>query len=246
MKLSLSSVLLLLATVLFVGMCGVSFAADNFTIAIDPGHQLRRNNELEPIGPRASQKKAKVAPGTRGVVTNVPEYQLTLDVSLKLRDELLDRGYNVFMIRETNDVNISNRERAAMATEAGADIFVRIHADASENSNDSGILTISPTGNNPYVSHLYAQSRALSDDILSAMVSATGAHRRGVLEVDNMSGINWSTIPVTIIEMGFMTNPTEDRLMQTEEYQQKLVIGIADGIDSYLRRTLKISMEIIA
>ena len=236
MKITLSSVLLLLVTVFFAGTCGISFAADNFTIAVDPGHQLRRNNELEPIGPGASLKKAKVAPGTRGVVTNVPEYQLTLDVSLKLRDELLARGYNVLMIRETNDVNISNRERAAMATEAGADIFVRIHADASENSYDIGILAISPTGNNPYVSHLYAKSRALSDEILSATVSATGAHERGVLEADNMIGINWSTIPVTIIEMGFMTNPEEDRLMQTEEYQRKLVIGIADGIDSYVNK----------
>ena len=237
MKIILTSVFIpLLVALFFVGACGVSCAAGNFTVAVDPGHQLERNRELEPIGPDASQRKAKVAPGTRGVVTNVPEYQLTLGVSLKLRDELLARGYNVFLIRETNDVNISNRERAVMATEAGADIFVRIHADASENSGESGILTISPTADNPYVPHLYAQSRALSDDILSAMVSATGAHRRGVLETDSMSGINWSTIPVTIIEMGFMTNPAEDRLMQTEEYQRKLVIGIADGVDSYFIR----------
>ncbi|MDL2264169.1 N-acetylmuramoyl-L-alanine amidase [Synergistaceae bacterium OttesenSCG-928-I11] len=206
----------------------------DFTIAIDPGHQARGNRELEPIGPGATQKKAKVAPGTRGVATKVPEYRLTLDVSLKLRDELLARGYRVFMIRETNEVNISNKERAAMATEAGADIFVRVHADGSENKNATGILTICPTRNNPYIPHLYAQSRALSDAILSSVTAATGAHKRGVREVDNMSGINWSTMPVTIIEMGFMTNPTEDRLMQTEEYQQKLVMGIADGIDLYV------------
>jgi N-acetylmuramoyl-L-alanine amidase len=155
---------------------------------------------------------------------------------LKLRDELLIRGYKIFMIRETDDVNISNRERAVMATEAGADIFVRIHADGSENSGVNGILTMCSTNRNPYVSQLYTQSRALSDDILNAMVAVTGARKRGVLEVDNMSGINWSTIPVTIVEMGLMTNPTEDRLMQTDEYQRKLVIGIADGIEQYFMR----------
>jgi len=210
--------------------------ARNFIIAIDPGHQAEGNFELEPIGPGASQSKAKVASGTRGVSTKVPEYKLTLEVSLKLRDELLARGYNVFMIRETNNVNISNRERAAMATEAGADIFVRIHADGSANSSVNGILTICPTSRNPYISQLYTQSRALSEDILNAMVAATGARKRGVSEVDNMSGINWSTIPVTIVEMGLMSNPTEDQLMQTEEYQRKLVIGIANGIEQYFMR----------
>lgn len=202
-------------------------------VAIDAGHQQRGNSEKEPIGPGAEEYKAKVASGTSGVSTGVPEYVLTLEVSLKLRDALSARGYEVFMIRETHDVDISNSERAAMAGEAGADIFVRIHANGSVNSGAQGMITIAPTKKNPYIPHLHDDCLRLSQCVLEEMVQATGAEDDGVWETDSMSGINWSVIPVTIVEMGYMTNPEEDALMQDGEYQDRLVTGIVSGIDRY-------------
>ena len=207
-------------------------------IAIDPGHQGRANYQHEQNGPGSSNTRARVATGTRGVSTGIPEHELNLEVSLMLRDELRARGYNVFMIRETADVDISNRQRALMAAKSGADIFVRIHANGNDSSAVHGIMMLSHSRNNPYVPHLYESSRLLSDLMLEAMVASTGARNMGVFEVDTMSGSNWSRIPVTIVEMGFMTNPHEDELMATYEYRTKLVNGMANGIDQFFASAL--------
>lgn len=204
-------------------------------VAIDPGHQGpgADTGGTEPLGPGSEEMKDKFASGTQGVYTGVPEYELTLAVSMQLQEELKTRGYEIIMTREDNDTAVSNVERAQIAAENGAQILVRIHADGSEDNSANGAMTMIPSADNPYVGQLHEESSRLGEEIINAYCQATGIKNNGVRLYDNMTGINWSTVPVTILEMGFMTNQSDDERMQDPEMQKNMVQGIADGIDAY-------------
>lgn len=204
-------------------------------VAIDPGHQGPNvdMSAKEPMGPGSGQMKAKATSGTTGRFTGVPEYELNLTISKMLREELESRGYEVWLAREDNDTAISNMERALKAADFGADVYVRIHANGSDSSATKGAMTMVPSANNPYVANLHDKSYALGEAIINEYCAASGIQNNGVQLFDNMTGINWSKVPVTIIEMGFMTNESDDNNMQDPDIQTQMVIGIANGIDRY-------------
>ena len=208
---------------------------NGWKVAIDPGHQGSwvDMSAQEPSAPGSSETKAKATTGTTGKFSGLNEYELNLQVSLLLRDELEDRGYEVVMTREDHDTAISNKERAELAAAEGADILVRIHANGSEDTSVNGALAMVPSQSNPYVGYMYEECYELGEDILKAYCESTGIVDDGVQYYDNMSGINWSTIPVTILEMGFMSNQNDDLLMADENFQPVMAEGIANGIDDY-------------
>lgn len=206
-----------------------------YLIALDPGHQSPAvdMSATEPNAPGSSEMKTKATGGTTGQYTGVPEYQLNLDIALMVRDALQAEGYNVIMTREDNDTAISNKERACLANDAGADISVRIHANGSEDSSTNGALVLVGSAQNPYVGSLYEESKRLGNNVLDAYCESTGMKNLGIQDNDTMTGINWSQIPVIILEMGFMSNEQDDRNMQDASYQKNMVEGIVRGINDY-------------
>ena len=199
-------------------------------IGIDPGHQAKGNSDKEPIAPDSREMKAKVSSGTAGVKTRVAEYVVNLDVSLKLRDALEALGAEVYMTRETHDVNISNVERALMMNDLGVDLVLRIHCNGANDKSVHGTgLYITKTGD------IAEESLAAAEVILPAMIEASGAKNCGIFKRDTYTGMNWSTVPCILVEMGYMSNPEEDVLLNDPDYQQKLVEGMVRGIVDYIR-----------
>lgn len=204
-------------------------------IGIDAGHQAKGNSSLEPIGPGASKKKAKVASGTTGISSKVPEYKLTLEIAKMLEKELISRGYEVIMTRTKNDVNISNKERAQQMNKA-CDIGIRLHCDGAANTSVRGASVLYTSTKNPYVdSKISKKSKSLGEALIEKYCKATGIKNRGGYLRDDLTGCNWSTIPNVVLEMGFMSNSKEDVWMQKASNQKKMVQGIADGIEAYYK-----------
>ena len=217
------------------GMTKESEPQEKLVVAIDPGHQGSwvDMSDQEPSGPGSSEMKAKASTGTQSSFSDKKEYELNLEISLLLRDELEERGYEVVLTREDHDTAISNAERAQLAYEQGGDIYVRIHANGSDDPSVSGALAMVPSSDNPYVGYLAEDSYLLGQCILDAYCSKASFESLGVQYYDNMTGINWSQIPVMILEMGFMTNQSDDSRMSDPSVQPLMAEGIADGIDRY-------------
>lgn len=203
-------------------------------IVIDAGHQRNAMSATEPIGPGATEQKAMVTGGTQGSFTGLAEYELNLRVALALRDALVQKGYTVVMVRETHDVEISNAQRAQLANEFGADVFVRIHANGDSDPATKGAMTVCQTPQNPYNAEIYQDCRALSEAVLAAFCQSTGMAQRNVWETDTMTGTNWAGVPTTIVEMGFMTNAEDDAAMAHEGFAALAADGLVAGIEAYL------------
>ena len=204
-------------------------------IAIDPGHQGPDVDMTakEENAPGSREMKQKSTGGTKGTFTGLAEYQLNLDISLKLKTALERLGYQVVMTREDNEKAISNQERAKLANDANADICIRIHANGSEDIQTQGALSLIMSPENPFAGELYEESFLLAEKVLNAYCEHTQFVNLGVQTNDTMTGINWSQVPVMILEMGFMTSEHDDQLMADAAFQENMVAGITEGIESY-------------
>ncbi|WP_433772772.1 N-acetylmuramoyl-L-alanine amidase [Bacillus wiedmannii] len=206
---------------------------EKFLVVIDPGHQQKANLNLEPIGPGATTQKYKVTDGTTGVVTKKRESVLVLEMAFILKEKLEARGMQVLMTRTSQDVDISNKERATFANDHKANLFLRLHADGSENPNQSGFAVLTPAEGSPYTKEIYAESLQISQTIVNKMRENHQVKVNGIKYRDDLSGFNWAKVPGVLLELGFMSNPEEDKKLSDPQYVNSLLQSVTDSVDEY-------------
>ena len=214
---------------------------EKIMVAIDASHQGADADltEEEPVGPGSETMTKGFSEGISGTATGLEENELNLEVAAKLKDILEERGYEVFMTREDADTQLSEVERAELVNASDAQILISLHANGGDDSSERGACAQAPSYENPYITDtdLVKKSNALGDIVLQAYCDKTGLTDKGLYNIDSRAQINWSKIPVIVLEMGFMSNTEDDTYMAEDTNQQKMAEGIADGIDLYFGRS---------
>jgi N-acetylmuramoyl-L-alanine amidase len=207
-------------------------------VVLDPGHDLRANPATEPIGPGSSTLKIKDGGGTHGVASGLTEAQLTLAVAKRTRALLLRAGIRVVMTRTTTShTSMGNIPRAQIANRAHAALFLRIHADGSTDPSARGTHTLYPALHAGWTDDIYVRSKRAAGIVQRELVRSLGFPDRGLQERPDFTGFNWANVPAILVEVGFMTNPTEDRLLATPAYQSRAAVGLCRGTLEFLGRS---------
>ena len=210
------------------------------TIVIDPGH---------------GGKDPGAVSQTR------QEKRIVLNLSRTLRDLLVKKGYNVRLTRET-DVFLPLRKRTQFATNQKADLFISIHTNASISNKAAGIETYylalasdesaritamrENAGAEYNMKELDAlvgrilkeskstESRRLAELIQAQLTSGKQVRNRGVKHAPFVVLIG-TKVPAVLVEVGFISNPTEGKKLTTKAYQRQLATSIAKGIEQYIK-----------
>jgi len=207
----------------------VTYDPSNNVIVIDPGHGNRSNLEKEPNAPGSTIMKIKDGGGATGDFTKVPEYIIAMDVSMMLKEKLESLGYKVVMTKTTHEESPGNVKRAEIANNVGAALAIRIHADSYTDPNANGASMLIPELTN-HTATIYDESKRCGKMLIDSMAEEAGMYNRGLKPTMDITGFNWSKVPVVLVEMGFLSNEKEDRLLNTKEYQEKIATGLARGI----------------
>jgi N-acetylmuramoyl-L-alanine amidase len=218
-----------------VATAGAARAGTAPVVVIDPGHDARANLATEPIGPGSTTRKIKDGGGTHGVVSGIREPELTLDVSLRLRRLLRAAGVRVVMTRtQTAGASMGNIARARIANDAGAALFLRVHADGASSVSARGTHTLTPALHRGWTDDVYAASRRAATLVQAELVRALGFPSRGIQERSDFTGFNWADVPVILVELGFMTNATEDRALARPAVRRRAALGLCRGTLRFL------------
>ena len=213
-----------------LALVSTAAAAERPVVVLDPGHDRRANPATEPIGPGAATRKIKDGGGTSGVVSGTREADLVLAVSLRLRTLLRRAGVAVVMTRtRTEGASMGNVARARIANRARAALFLRVHADGHPSSAVRGTHTLVPALRGGWTDDVYRESRRAAELVQGELVRALGFPDRGIGERSDFTGFNWADVPVILVELGFMTNPVEDRELARSAVRDRAAVGLCRG-----------------
>ena len=200
------------------------------TIVIDPGHSSTGTSGNEPVSPNSSTTKLKDGLGATGEFTNIPEHKTNMSVALLLKEDLISRGYNVVLTKESVSESKSNIERAEVGNKNNANLVVRIHADSCEDKSVDG-ASIHVPAKNQYTSSFYDVSKSYGTKIINTYTKEVNIKNRGVIERNDLTGFNWSKVPVVLVEMGYLSNKEDDNFVSNTKNHPKIAKAIADGIN---------------
>jgi N-acetylmuramoyl-L-alanine amidase len=204
-------------------------------VVVDPGHDRLANLRTEPIGPGSTTRKILDGGGTHGVVTGIREPDLTLAVSLRLHELLRRAGVRVVLTRtRTSGASMGNVARARIANRAHAALFLRVHADGASSGDVRGTHTLTPSLQRGWTDDVYAASHRAARLVQAELVRALRFPDRGIQERSDYTGFNWADVPVILVELGFMTNPTEDRALARRAVQERAALGLCRGTLRFL------------
>jgi len=155
------------------------------------------------------------------------EKDITLAVALKLRQILLKQGFSVVMTRESDkDVRTTKQPnelqaRCDVANNAKADIFISIHCNAADDKTAHGAET--------WYTEKDVKSKVLANCIQSELIKQIRRTDRGV-KVGNYYVTRYTKMPAVLVELAFISNPEEEKLLKSEDFQYKCALGIANGL----------------
>jgi N-acetylmuramoyl-L-alanine amidase len=200
-------------------------------ICLDPGHGTPPavGRQREPIGPGSPVLKEKDGGGAAG------EAAVVLQIAQRTRRLLLQRGYRVAMTRTGPTFRYGsggNVARAEFCSRRHAALMLRIHADGSTDSSQRGVSTLYPALRRGWTDDIYGPSLRAARSIQRALVASTGARDLGLVRRRDLTGFNWANVPVVLVETGFMTNPTERRLLRSAAYQLRIAKGLTAGVSA--------------
>ncbi|GAB2575558.1 N-acetylmuramoyl-L-alanine amidase [Gracilibacillus alcaliphilus] len=159
-------------------------------------------------------------PGAIGSETN--EKTLTLSTAKKLSEQLKNKGASVTLTR-TDDTYISLEKRANISNSADTDAFISLHYNSSAQKEARGIETYYYDG---------GESKQLADSVQASLIDHTDLHNRGAKQAD-FHVLKGNKQLALLVELGFISNPEEQKLVQSESYQEKAITGIVAGLEDY-------------